>query len=97
MRSAEVFSLCFQAAHLAYCDADTELACVRLKRVRQEQRVVHLLIHDLPRDESDRPRFWQVPGDNVAEKMLERIYLCWKVVLVLCPALPRDPVPWSDS
>ena len=80
-----------QDAYLAYCDADTELACVRLRRVLQEQRGVRLLIKDLPRDQSGRS-FWQLPGDNVAEKMLEHMDVCWKVVLVLTPAFSRDPL-----
>ena len=36
--------------------------------------------------------FWQLPGDNVAEKMLEHMDLCWKVVLLVTPALARDPL-----
>ena len=50
---------------------------------------MRLLIKDLPANH-DATRFYQLPGDNVALKMLEHIDLCWKVILVLTPALTRD-------
>ena len=74
---------------MAYCDADTEFVCLRLKEELQDRRDVRLLIKDLPRNE-DPPQFWLLPGENEADKMLEHMDLCWKVILVLTPALSRD-------
>ena len=76
---------------MAYCDADTEVVCLRLKRELQDRSGVRLLIKDLPRDEA-ATQFWLLPGENAALKMLEHLDLCWKVVLVLTPALTRDPM-----
>ncbi|KAK7115736.1 toll-like receptor 3 [Littorina saxatilis] len=78
-------------AYLVYCDADTELVCVRLKHALQEERGVRLLIKDLPRDHAETS-WWLLPGDNQAEKMLEHMDLCWKVVLVLTSGFTRDPM-----
>ncbi|KAK7116002.1 toll-like receptor 3 [Littorina saxatilis] len=78
-------------AYIAYCDADAELVCFRLKPALQDRRGVRLLIKDLPRDELGLD-FYLLPGDNVAQKMLEHIDLCWKVVLVLTPAQGNDPM-----
>ena len=81
----------WQDAYVAYCDADAEFVCLRLKRELQDRRGAHLLIKDLPRDET-ATQFWLLPGDNAAQKMLEHMDLCWKVVLVLTPALSSDPM-----
>jgi hypothetical protein len=62
-----------------------------LKRELQDRRGVSLLIKDLPANRA-ATRFWLLPGDNIAEKMLEHMDLCWKVILVLTPALARDPM-----
>ena len=78
-------------AYVAYCDADTDFVCGRLRRQLQDHRDVRLLIKDLPVDAAGT-RFYQLPGDNVALNMLEHIDLCWKVILVLTPALTRDSI-----
>jgi hypothetical protein len=78
-------------AYVAYCDADTELVCGRLRRELGVRRGVRLLIKDLPVDAAGT-QFWQYPGDNVPFKILEHIDLSWKVILVLTPALARDDI-----
>ena len=57
----------------------------------QDQRGVRLLIKDLPIDDA-ATQFYQLPGDNEFEKILEHIDMCWKVVLVVTDALSRDPM-----
>jgi Leucine-rich repeat (LRR) protein len=78
-------------AYVAYGDDDFDLVCGLVKRELEDIRGVSLLIKDLPADRA-ATRFWLLPGDHIAEKMLEHIALCWKVVLVLTPALTHDPM-----
>ena len=78
---------------MAYCEDDTEMVCTRLKGALEDRRGVRLFIRHMTTNEAGE--YYLVPGDNQAEKMLEHIELCYRVLLVLTPAIQQ--VQTGDS